>query len=336
MHRRILQACFPYFLWLLAGFAALWLVVRVSGARLSLGRLRTLHRSEEGSVQSLSFVLTLPLFMMIVLFIVQVSQLMIGITIVHYAAFAAARAASVWLPAERPAEPANVMDPISIDPKRTEYPYWHTQPVTFNQLPPGLAWKYQKVWSAAAMACFPISPSKQYLTQEAIQGMGGGITPSTIQAYQILVPRTAGDPVIPNRIRNKACYAFEHTWIHSSGADCSHNSVQGPTYTPLNHPTVTYNREEIGWQDPITVQVWFRFPLLTGPGRFLSPGHFLKASIDAPDGTPDKVSSRIKIWDKKSHPRYKESLYWVELTASATVTAEAIKSGIPQVETPEI
>src|SRR5262245_49928409 len=329
MHRAILEACFPYFLWLLAGFASLWLVVRVSGARLSLGRLRTLHRSEEGSVQSLSFVLTLPLFMMIVLFIVQVSQLMIGITIVHYAAFAAARAASVWLPAEMPAEPANVLDPISIDPKRTEYPYWHTQPATFHQLPPGVAWKYQKVWSAAAMACFPIAPSHQYLTPDAMQAMGGGITPSTIQAYQALVPRTAGDPVIPNRIRNKAYYAFEHTWIHISGVDYGDNSnpgagnsVTGPTYNPLGHPTVTYNREEIGWQDPITVQVWFRFPLMTGPGRFLSPGHFLKARLSSPDGTPDKVSSRIKIWDRREHPRYRESIYWVELTAIATITAE--------------
>src|SRR6267142_4178143 len=107
MHRAILEACFPYCLCLLAGFAGLWLVARVSGAQLTLARLRNLHRSQEGSIQTLSFVLTLPLFMMIVLFIVQVSQLMIGITIVHYAAFAAARAASVWLPAHMPNEPVN-------------------------------------------------------------------------------------------------------------------------------------------------------------------------------------------------------------------------------------
>ena len=77
MHRAILEACFPWFLWLLAAFAGLWLVARVSGARLETARLWRLHRCQEGSVQTLSFVLTLPIFMMIVLFIVQVSQLMI-------------------------------------------------------------------------------------------------------------------------------------------------------------------------------------------------------------------------------------------------------------------
>src|SRR5580704_4573888 len=121
MHRAILAACFPWFLWLLAGFAGLWLLARISGARLELGRLRSLHRSEEGGIQTLSFVLTLPIFMMIVLFIVQVSQLMIGIVVVHYAAFAAARAASVWLPAEMQNEPANILDPIAINEDRSIY-----------------------------------------------------------------------------------------------------------------------------------------------------------------------------------------------------------------------
>ena len=77
-------------------FVLLRVVVRVSGARLKLVRLKQIHRCEVGAVQSLSFVLTLPLFIMLVMFIVQVSQLMIGIMGVNYAAFAAARAASVW------------------------------------------------------------------------------------------------------------------------------------------------------------------------------------------------------------------------------------------------
>ena len=56
-------------------------------------------RRPTGQRQSLSFVLTLPFFIMILLFIVQVSQLMIGQIVVEYAAFAAARAAAVWIPA---------------------------------------------------------------------------------------------------------------------------------------------------------------------------------------------------------------------------------------------
>jgi hypothetical protein len=57
--------------------------------------------------------------------------------------------------------------------------------------------------------------------------------------------------------------------------------------------------------------------------------------LSPPDGTPDKVSSRIQIWDKKDHPRYAESVYWTELTATATMTSEGIKSGIPIVQKPE-
>ena len=77
-------------------------MVRLSGLRPRLGRLRRLHRDQAGSVQSLSFVLTLPLFVMVMMLIVQVSQLMIGLIVVHYAAYAAARSAVVWIPANLP------------------------------------------------------------------------------------------------------------------------------------------------------------------------------------------------------------------------------------------
>jgi len=66
---------------------------------LLLCRLRRLHRDEAGNVQSLSFVLTLPIFIMLMMLIVQASQLMIGQVVVEYAAVAAARSAIVWIPA---------------------------------------------------------------------------------------------------------------------------------------------------------------------------------------------------------------------------------------------
>jgi len=342
MHRAILEACFPWFLWLVAAFAGLWLVARVSGASLNVARLRRLHHCQEGSVQTLSFVLTLPLFMMIVLFIVQVSQLMIGITVVHYAAFAAARAAIVWLPAEMPDEPQNTMDPITVD-ETSVYPMWMSRVVVFNQIPTGRAWKYNKIWSAAALACLPIAPSKQYLKPSALQSFNSNLGNTTVMMYRSMVPKAANDPVIMKRILNKNYYACEHTWIQISGVDYGTmvggqlfgNSRVGRTDNPLNHPVVPWKSNEIGWQDPITVQVWFRFPLLTGPGRFLSPGHFLKTQLAPPDGTPDRVSSGIQIWDKKDHPQYAESVYWTKLTATATITLEGIKSGIPMVYFPE-
>ncbi len=349
MHRAILEACFPLFLWMLGGFAALWLTLRISGARLSLAKLRRLHGCQEGGVQTLSFVLTLPIFMMIVLFIVQVSQLMIGITIVHYAAFAAARAASVWIPAEMPGEPANEMDPIAINADKTIYPNWMSQVIVFNTLPPGRAWKYNKIWTAAAINCMPIAPSHRYLSASALQQVDSNIAETIVTLYQSLVPKSANSSVIPNRLRNKAAYAAEHTYIVIMGTDASQNSLNGPTYNPINHPqpsdinspeynyptTWQYQNNEVGWQDPMTVQVSFRFPLLTGPGRFLSPGKFMSQKLTPADGTPDKVSSRIQIWDKQAHPNYAESVYYTVLTATATITNEGMKSIIPYPQLPE-
>src|SRR5580704_7441428 len=103
MVRAILSACSPWLAFLLVLILAAWALVRFSRAQLRLGRLLTLHRDEAGSIQSLSFVLTLPVFIFVMLMIVQVSQLMIGVVVVHYAAFAAARSAAVWIPASMPA-----------------------------------------------------------------------------------------------------------------------------------------------------------------------------------------------------------------------------------------
>src|SRR5262245_60680206 len=63
-----------------------------------------LHADERGSVQSLSFVITAPIFIMLMMLAVQITQLMIGEIVVNYAAYAAARSATVFIPAriERP------------------------------------------------------------------------------------------------------------------------------------------------------------------------------------------------------------------------------------------
>jgi|SRR5579863_962475 len=348
MHRGILTACLPCFLWMLGAFALLWLLLRISGGRLELAKLRSLHRCQEGGVQTLSFVLTLPVFMMIVLFIIQISQLMIGITVVHYAAVAAARAASVWLPSEMPAEPANQLAPAAI---MNYYPTWTTPPLNYYGTNGGGApsWKCQKIWQAAVLACIPISPSHQYLTSSASQQSASAMSNVTAALYQQFVSKTAGNPQIPIRIRNKTAYAGEHTWIMIAGADMSQNSLNGPTYNPLNHPPPTnvnspeymypyqwqFKANEIGWQDAITVQVSHRFALLTGPGRLLSPGRFLSTKLAPGDGTPDKVSSSINIWDKSAHPGYAESVYYVVLSANATITNEGMKSIIPHYGLPE-
>ncbi len=100
MHRAILQSCAPWFLSLCVAAGLVLVLVQYCGGRMSWRKLKRLGSCEEGAVQSLSLVLTLPVFILLVLFIIQVTQVMVGVMMVHYAAFAGARAASVWIPAD--------------------------------------------------------------------------------------------------------------------------------------------------------------------------------------------------------------------------------------------
>ena len=87
----------PFVLAIMASISILWMLATWMRISPSLQILRELHRDQCGGVQSLSFVLTVPLFIFIMLFIVQLSQITIGQIGVEYAAFAAARSAIVWI-----------------------------------------------------------------------------------------------------------------------------------------------------------------------------------------------------------------------------------------------
>ncbi len=99
MHRETLIACAPYVAAIFALLTCQGLLLRFSRARLQLAQLRQLHRDERGAVQSLSFVLTLPVFMFIMMFIVQLALITMARISVEYSAYAAARSAIVWFPA---------------------------------------------------------------------------------------------------------------------------------------------------------------------------------------------------------------------------------------------
>ncbi len=99
MQRETLIACAPYLTAILLLIVAQGLILRSSRARLQLTVLTRLHGDQRGAVQSLSFVLTLPVFMFIMLFIVQLSLITMARISVEYAAYAAARSAIVWFPA---------------------------------------------------------------------------------------------------------------------------------------------------------------------------------------------------------------------------------------------
>lgn len=322
MNRAILLECWPWFIALVVSFAVLLLLAASAGARLRWARMRELHRCQQGSAQSLSFVLTLPIFIMVVMFIVQVSQLMIGITIVHYSAFAAARAAMVWFPAMMTL-PGEVLPPnqvLMVPPDDPTYApqysgnRWVIPPI--NYATPQQLWKYRKVWGAAVTACMPIAPSGMLYqpSSSTVQAQ------TTAQIYQALTPNAPPNPRIPIRLQNKLSYSIRNTSVQISGID--KDSEAGPaSYNPRNHPDpdVVWNPYEIGWEDPITVTVQHNFALLPGPGRWLI------RQLTSPNGQPDQVSSTIQVLAGDTG----EPFYATTLTASATLSNEGLKSMMP-------
>lgn len=87
---------------------ALHVLLRAMARLAGPGRLarRSLLRDQGGSAM-VEFALLFVVAMPVVLILVQVSLMMLGTVFTHYAAFAAARSAIVWVPADLPGEPRN-------------------------------------------------------------------------------------------------------------------------------------------------------------------------------------------------------------------------------------
>jgi hypothetical protein len=233
MGRAVLYACLPWLaLWVLS-CACLWLLVRVNRGRFRFRRLWCLHRDQGGSAQSLSFVLTLPLFIVVLFFIVQVSQLMIGTIVVHYAAFAAARAAIVWIPARM----ASPFDPSSVAAENCvgEYAPDPDTPaenqnfpndddldiVNFHPTSGGVTYritqlgpKEAKILPAAWIACLPISPSRDLGL--SLPGGASSIANTLKEAYHSLAPAGGGSApagAVDARLEHKLAYAIATTFV---------------------------------------------------------------------------------------------------------------------------
>lgn len=338
MGRAIVLVCLPWFGLLAAGAATAVLLIWLSGARWQAGRLRLLHRDQSGAVQSLSFVLVLPLFILVMLFIIQVSQLMIAAGVVQYAAFAAARAAIVWIPANLGAEPANCISAYVIDrsAEYTKEPVWDLASPAFGPssgspiegltyvIQPGSP-KYEKIYAAAILACMPISPSRDL--NLPLQGNGPTVAGVLERAYRDMVPSARSNQRIPARIRNKLAYAMANTQIEvrffhpNTELPLQDYSQWAPWGVDPGKPRevldsrgqpLGFAPNELGWRDPITVTVYHQFALLPGPGRFLSRPN--------PKVPTDTVDQRITL---------QNGVYKYPLWASATLGNEGEKSVIP-------
>ncbi|MDP7277393.1 MAG: pilus assembly protein [Planctomycetaceae bacterium] len=348
----LINDCRPCLYALGIALVALLIVLRVSGARLDLGRLRQLHGCQRGGVQSLAFVLTLPIFVMIVMFIVQVSQLMIGQVVVNYAAFGAARSLAAWVP-QYVVELEPEGDPLGLElhgqnvirdtrfRSGQDFGYCYVggtredgfvdsanggPQATENLL------KFDRAFRSATSACATISPSRHLgLT---IESKALDRFDATWSAWQLFATTNASSQT-RSRLYNKFCYSFWNTelWIRFQ----NRNAQLGPTYNPIGHPVHQFQSNEVGWQDPITVLVRHNLALLPGPGRWLAK------HLVTPGGPPDRVSNRIAeragprrqtdtTNDSGSGPHdplYNRRVFTTTIWARATVTNDGVKSLVP-------
>jgi hypothetical protein len=332
------MACLPWLAWLLLLILAAWVLVRSSRAQLRLGRLFELHRDEAGSVQSLSFVLTLPLFIMIMMMIVQVSQLMIGTVVVHYAAFAAARSAAVWIPAAMAApEGPCCISSYEVDPDAPDQvaPELDATAADYGPSSGGLTYKiapgspkFNKIASAAILACVPISPSRDLGLQAPTDGQMDAVLKSV---YGTLSPSSSSNSAIGPRLDRKLAYAINSTdvqirFFHKNQEPPLVTYDEGSYYYYLIAPDTRiwdyvpddfgdFASNEVGWQDTITVTVNYQFPLLPGPGRMLA------RYVVGPSGK-DTVAATIQN---------QGGVYTYPLQASATIGNEGEKSVVTYV-----
>lgn len=349
MHRAVLQACMPWFVCLLIAAGLAVLLVHCCGQGWHGRRWRSLHTDQEGAVQSLSLVLTLPLFLMLVLFIVQISQMMIGIMMVHYAAFAAARAASVWIPADVTTDQTFIDDLNNIDlirdqlkgpPERANVLQGTVQRDLLRpnvlQLEPGantaaVSTKYQKVVLAAVIPCLTISPSRNFTWGAQVPPHLASTYSTLVKVYPELNPAARNNLRLPRRLMNKLAYSDRFTRVQVEWREIAHPSVDvdvSPTYNPRNHPlsaagdVPVWNSNEVGFRDPVTVRVTHDFALLPGIGRILKLGLVFRDGTWENQNQDDAVASQIT----QQVQTQGDELYTLSISAEATFVNEGYKS----------
>lgn len=321
MFKAVILDTWPLALALFLVCGALGTIVRISNVKLGTWNLKPgtwnlclqrLHANERGSIQSLSFVLTVPLFIMLMLLAVQITQLMIGMVVVHYAAFAATRAATVWVPARLDSEELENRFAQDRQSAGTEFSG------EIYSIPAG-GQKFERVRQAAALACVPIAPSRD---------LGGpspadGTSQSLVTMFTAFSPTATTNPRVPQRLANKWAYANAFTNIdirtfHRRNGQTSIDLWDEPPLWNLEPATREgyYKSNEIGYRDQIRVTVYHQFALLPGPGRLLA--RRANESVRT-----DTLSPRIQSRGN--------SLYTIQLSATATMIGEGEKSVRPYV-----
>ena len=329
MNREILIACLPCFVVLCASFVVLRIVLAFGTRSWSWQRLVQVHACQQGGVQSLAFALTMPIFVAVVLLIVQVSQLMVAQMVIHYAAFAGVRAASVWLPAAIEDASLEVNDYIEVENRLSDHPTMSDGDYTdYEVTSSSTSMKLWKVRAAVVQALMPLCPSRSVGARGQMAYLPN-LAMANQQVYATLLPASQSNTQLGPRIVNKLNYADQNTRVVVEWRDSfdprGRDSFNFTAYNVRNHTCPdaerqsTFREAEIGWQDPITVYVVHQFALLPGPGRLLA------AQLVRADGLPDRVSPRIKATSLDAS----RTLYTTQIQAAATLTCEGWKSVKP-------
>jgi hypothetical protein len=289
MSQSMFYACLPWAILMVVAFVVARVLIWASGAKMQLARLKSIHRCEEGSVQQLSFVLTLPFFLMTLMLIVQTSHIMIANIFVQYAAFATARSAIVWIPAIYESERANEISTYS--EINTEPDPVTGETTTQYRISMNTGSKKTNIISRAAiLACMPLGPSRDF---------GNELSPgwqtkheALVKLYRGLDPGAFDNPKFEERLQNKLAYTIQNTDIDLTfwHRRNHHERWREP---PLDLDFFSSN--ELGWQDHLTANINYNLSLLPGPVRFFGGRSSDSDSGSGSDGDVDNTGNSY-IW----------------------------------------
>lgn len=342
---QVLNSTWPWLLALLISLLVLRGLFALMQIRVQWSHLLRLNRDEHGGVQTLSFVLTVPLFLFILMFIVQLSQITIGQVAVEYAAFAATRSAIVWIPAQTGVrEPAMTVgsglvfrgfEAYSYDTKIENFdvaayvedgivPTNCTDIFMIYEVVPGGA-KFEKIRTAAALAVMNVAPSRSVVTSTSNASSMALVLQQPMERATLgIAPIMATNPRLSARLNNKLTYALESTGIRIT---VRHKDSSAFLRThDIRHDVLEFRPNEIDWQDQLVIDVVHEFALLPGPARLLArranarPGTGVDESY-AGGAEKDRIAAAISS-------RYNNT-YIYPLYATARLTVEGFKPQRP-------
>jgi len=235
-------------------------------------------------------VLTLPLFVMVMLLIVQVSQLMVGTVVVHYAAFAAAAARwSGFLPTWA-AEQANCASSYFVDPEadnqvvplldhKTRYGPG-SGGLTFV-VAPGSA-KYEKIASRPSWLHADLPLAERRPQPDRTHEHGRDISSGPTAPWP---PNRAATPRFPPGWRT-SWPTPSRTRDRDSILPQQQRTAAGNVPGSPGYRRILLQRDRLAGSSHVTVK--HNLALLPGPGRLLARG------APGSAGAPDEVSRRIE------------------------------------------